>query len=269
MIKDLLELPALKSALRGTSDWIDLALSHLIADLKHAAPLASGRLLDVGCGAKPYEPLFRPYVTEYVGIEHEATFVKTQASLNERKPDFYYDGKRLPFDDGSYDTILNAEVLEHTPHPCALVAEMARVLKDGGTLILAAPFQFRLHEQPHDYFRYTPYGLRSLCAEAGLEIVEQRQEGSLWSVMAHKLNSFLAFRVSRVGGLAQAMGKLSHEGATSEPVRFWTLPFVAPVMLATASAARVMDRVFFEPDESLGYLIVAHKTKRASTPPGR
>ncbi|HEX6767042.1 MAG TPA: class I SAM-dependent methyltransferase, partial [Polyangiaceae bacterium] len=258
----LLDLLPLRRALRGASDWVDLAWSLLVADLERAAPFASGRLLDVGCGTKPYEHIFRPYVTEYLGIEHEATFERTQASADERKPDLYYDGKRLPFDDGTFDTVLNAQVLEHTPEPARLVTDMARVLKEGGTLILSAPFQFRLHERPHDYFRYTPYGLRALCADAGLEIVEELQQGSLWSVLAHKLNSFLALRVSRIGGLAQAMGKLSHESVTTEPARLWTLPVVGPVMLATASAARVMERVSFEPDESLGYLFVARKTKR-------
>ncbi len=47
---------------------------------------------------------------------------------------------------------------------------MARVLKPGGLLILLAPFQFRLHEQPHDYFRYSSHGLRHLCEEAGLDV---------------------------------------------------------------------------------------------------
>ena len=138
---------------------------------------------------------------------------------------------------------------------------MARVLKDDGRLILSAPFQFRLHEQPHDYFRYSPHGLRTLCKAAGLEIVEVHPMGSLWSVIGHKLNSFLAFRVARIGGMAQAMGKLSHEATTEERPRFWTLPFVGPSMLGISAAARVMDRVAFDPEESLGFLVVARRTR--------
>jgi hypothetical protein len=70
---DLLSrVPRLKHAVRRTSDWIDRAWWYLDADLKRAAPHAHGRLLDVGCGAKPYEHIFRPCVTEYIGIEHEA-----------------------------------------------------------------------------------------------------------------------------------------------------------------------------------------------------
>ena len=68
--------------------------------------------------------------------------------------------------------MLSVQVLEHTPHPAALMAEMSRVLAPDGLLILTAPFQFRLHEQPHDYFRYSPHGLRQLCADVGLEVFE-------------------------------------------------------------------------------------------------
>jgi hypothetical protein len=138
---------------------------------------------------------------------------------------------------------------------------MARVLNADGRLILSAPFQFRLHEEPHDYFRYSPHGLRTLCNDAGLELVEVHPMGSLWSVIGHKLNSFLAFRIARIGALAQAMGKLSHESATRNPARLWTLPFVGPSMLGISAAARVMDRIAFDPEESLGFLVVARRPR--------
>jgi SAM-dependent methyltransferase len=233
--------------------------------LKRVAPQARGRLLDVGCGDKPYEHIFRPYVREYLGIEHEATFLKTAASNKAGKPDLVYDGKTLPFPDRSFDTVLNVQVLEHTPHPGALVNEMARVLKDDGRLILSAPFQFRMHEQPHDYFRYSPHGLRALCADAGLEIEELHPQGSVWSVIAHKINNYLAFRIANLGGMAQMLGKLAHESPTQTRARYWTLPFVAPSMVGLSAAARVMDRIAFEPEESMGYLIIArHATNRAA-----
>jgi SAM-dependent methyltransferase len=248
-----------KALFRAASDWVDLQWSLLIGLLTRVAPRAHGRLLDVGCGQRPYEHLFRPYVSEYVGIEHEATFEHTNAAQSDKKPDLYYDGKRLPFEDASFDTVLNVQVLEHTPHPGLLVMEMGRVLKPGGTLLLSAPFQFRLHEEPHDYFRYSPHGLRTLCEAAGLEIIETLSQGSLWSVVAHKLNSYLAFRVARIGGLAQAMGKLSHEGAAAVRTRYWTLPFVAPTMVGLSGGARLFDRILPDPEESLGFLIIARK----------
>jgi SAM-dependent methyltransferase len=254
--------PVLRRAARVASDWVDLQWSLIVDLLARVAPQARGRLLDVGCGEKPYEHLFRPYVDEYLGIEHEATFAATAASTSERRPDLVYDGKRLPFEDRTFDTVLNVQVLEHTPQPGALVAEMARVLKDDGLLILSAPFQFRLHEEPHDYFRYSPHGLKVLCGEAGLEIVEVLAQGSLWSVLGHKLNSYLALRVARAGALAQAMvGKLPHEGAQTQAPRWWTLPFVAPSMFGVAGAARLLDRFAPDPDEALGFVVLARRAR--------
>ena len=140
------------------------------------------------------------------------------------------------------------------------------MLAPDGLLILAAPFQFRLHEEPHDYFRYSPHGLRQLCGEAGLEVIETLPQGSLWSVIGHKLNSYLAFKVACVGGLVQQMGKLGHEAPVRQGVRWWTLPAVGPSVVAISAAARVLDRVLFDPEESLGYLVLARHRTGPSTP---
>jgi SAM-dependent methyltransferase len=245
-----------RSVVRRVADWIDIQWSLLERSLKQVAPRARGRLLDVGCGDKPYEAWFHDYVDTYIGIEHVATFSATAAGQRSRA-DVVYGGGTLPFRDGAFDTVLNVQVLEHTPRPGALVAEMARVLAPDGLLILTAPFQFRLHEQPHDYFRYSPHGLAELCAEAGLEIVETVQQGSLWSVLGHKLSTYLAFRVARVGGMIQQMGKLGHEAPTRQAVRWWTLPVVGPAVVGISAAARVLDRIAFDPDEALGFLVLA------------
>jgi SAM-dependent methyltransferase len=259
VIRELLRSGPVGRAVKTATDWVDLQHSLLLEAFARVAPRARGRLLDVGCGERPYEALFAPHVSEYVGIEHEATFGRTHASKSSKGPDLYYDGRRLPFEDKSFDTVLNVQVLEHTPEPGELVNEMARVLKDDGLLILTAPFDFRLHEQPHDYFRYTPHGLRALCAKAGLEIIEVRPMGSLWSIVAHKLNSYLAFRVARIGSVAQTLGKLPHEASQSAAPRLWAFPFVAPAIVGLSAGARILDRVLEEPDETLGFVILARR----------
>jgi len=255
----LLNHPALRALGRRAADWIDLQWSLTVASLREVAPRARGRLLDVGCGDKPYLSIFLPHVHSYVGVEYAGSFGSTSASGEDRAhhPDVVYSGGRLPFRDGSFDTVLSVQVLEHTPRPGPLVAEMARVLAPDGLLILTAPFQFRLHEEPHDYFRYSPHGLRQLCADAGLEVTEVRQQGSLWSLVGHKLNTFLAFRVARVGRMAQGMGKLGHEKPATQAIRYWTLPLVAPAMGGISLGARVLDRLLFDPEETLGFLVLA------------
>jgi len=248
-----------RKLMRAASDWVDIQLALIVAALRDVAPQAHGRLLDVGCGNKPYESYFRPHVSEYLGIEHEATFAATAAGSQGTRPDLTYDGTRLPFEDASFDTVLSVQVLEHTPRPRELVREMSRVLKPGGLLILVAPFQFRLHEQPHDYFRYSSHGLRHLCDDAGLDVGEMRALGSLWSVIGHKLNSYLAFRVGRIGGLAQQIGKLGHEQTAAPRPRLWALPFVGASMVAVAGLARVLDPLLAEPDETLTFLALARR----------
>jgi SAM-dependent methyltransferase len=249
---------------RGATDWVDLQWSLVIDSLTKVAPLARGKLLDVGCGDKPYEHLFLPHVSSYLGVEHEGSFGGTSASgrAGGKGPDVVYAGTRLPFDDGSFDTVMSIQVLEHTPRPAELVAEMARVLAPEGLLILMAPFSFRLHEEPHDYFRYSPHGLAELCGRAGLEVTEVRAQGNLWSLLGHKLNTYLGLRVARMGSVGQGLGKLGHEGKATAGPRLWTLPLVGPAMVGISAAARVLDRVAEDPTETLGYLVLARHALR-------
>ncbi|HEY2514872.1 MAG TPA: class I SAM-dependent methyltransferase [Polyangiaceae bacterium] len=252
----LAEITGIQRLSRGAADWVDLQYSLIMAQLSALAPRTHGRLLDVGCGEKPYEAIFRPYVKEYVGVEYEASFGGTQTSVRSSKPDYFYDGKRLPFEAQSFDVVLSIQVLEHTPSPQVVLNEMARVVKKGGLVVVNAPFSFRLHEEPHDYFRYTPHAWRAMFDEAGLEVDEIWNQGDLWTVLGHKLNSYLAFRVARLDALAQQMGKLGHEGARTASPRFWTFPLVLPAMFAVSGAARVLDRVAPDGTESLSYLVI-------------
>lgn len=247
----------LKRLARRAANFVDLQWTLVVRALEGVAPLSRGRLLDVGCGDKPYLEIFEPYVSQYLGVEHEASFSQTANATRTRGPDVFYDGKRLPFADGEFDTVLSVQTLEHTPEPQALLREMARVLHPNGLLLLTAPFSFRLHEEPHDYFRYSPHGLRVLCAEAGLVVERCEAMGNLWSLLGHKINSYLALNLARVGGLAQGLDKLGHESKQSTRPRFWLMPLVAASMTSISVAAKVLDRVAPDDSESLGFVIVA------------
>jgi SAM-dependent methyltransferase len=255
MLDRVIQTPAVRRALRLGSDWVDLQYSALIQQLKAIAPRTHGKLLDVGCGEKPYEPIFRPYVAEYVGVEYEDTFGATQTSARLTKPDFFYDGKTLPFESRTFDTVISIQVLEHTPRPQTVLDEMARVAKKDALVVVSVPFSFRLHEEPHDYFRFTPHGLRAMFDSAGIDVDGIWSERDLWGVIGHKLNSYLAFRVARIDALAQSIGKYGHEQANVRPPRLWTLPFVLPTMGAVSAMARVLDRVAPDGGETLSYLV--------------
>ena len=90
------------------------------------APKLTGRLLDVGCGTKPYRSLFA--VDAYIGLD-----IDSDASRRRGIADHLYDGKAFPFADGSFDSILCNQVLEHVFNPDEFLGEIARVLKPGGS----------------------------------------------------------------------------------------------------------------------------------------
>jgi SAM-dependent methyltransferase len=81
------------------------------------------------------------------------------------------DARALPFADGSIDRIAADSVLEHVPHPHAVIHECFRVLRPGGAMQFATPFVFNLHGYPDDYLRYTPSWYATICAEAGFDRV--------------------------------------------------------------------------------------------------
>ncbi len=76
--------------------------------------------------------------------------------------DFSADATRLPLADDSVDTLITLEMLEHVPEPAAVVAELARVLKPGGTVFVSVPSAVPRHDH-HDFWRFTAQGLERLC----------------------------------------------------------------------------------------------------------
>ncbi len=140
--------------------------------MKHMQSLAlqcKGHLLDIGCGRKPYKSLFQ--VDSYLGLDIE----NPGHSHEQEDIDVFYDGQRFPFEDSSFDSALCNQVLEHVFNPEEFVAEIHRVLKPGGKLLLTVPFVWDEHEQPFDYARYSSFGLKSLFEKHGFRIVEHRK----------------------------------------------------------------------------------------------
>jgi SAM-dependent methyltransferase len=150
--------------------------------LGHAAHFAEGALLDVGCGKKPYKPLFRK-VKNHLGIEVPSTVSRS------RVIDVYGNGERLPFEAGSFDTVLCTETIEHTPEPKVILRECFRVLKTGGYMLLSTPQTWGLHEAPYDYYRYTEYGLKYLAQTVGFEVVQVYPTCGVFATVGQRLSS--------------------------------------------------------------------------------
>ncbi|MBP9500903.1 MAG: class I SAM-dependent methyltransferase [Candidatus Promineofilum sp.] len=148
---------------------------------------ARGVLLDLGCGKVPLYEVYQPLTTDVICIDwantlHPNQFLDVECDLNE--------GIELAND--SVDTILCTDVLEHIAEPERLWRDMARVLRPGGKILLAVPFFYRVHEAPHDYFRYTEFALKRFVAGAGLTLLSLEPYGGWPEVFADLVGKRLA-----------------------------------------------------------------------------
>lgn len=131
---------------------------------KICSKFIGGKLLDIGCGSKPYEELFT--VNEYIGIDVEVSGHNHSLS----KIDKFYDGATIPYNENEFDWVFSSEVFEHVFNLDELLKEINRVLIKGGKLAFTCPFVWEEHEQPYDFARYTSFGLKSLIKKHGFVV---------------------------------------------------------------------------------------------------
>lgn len=139
--------------------------------------------------------------------------------------------------DGSFDTAIASDVIEHLHTPLALFGSAARMLRPGGALIVGVHFLYWLHEQPHDHHRYTEFAPERMVVAAGLETVSLKRWGGGPEVVAG-----LTCKMAGQGRL----GRLVYRTAC------WVLQLGLLRRLSARSA----------PTMPLGYLLVARKPGR-------
>lgn len=138
----------------------------------------SGRLVDLGCGKVPLYETYAPHVDEVICVDwpasqHGNEFLDHELDLT----------RRLPFVEGEFETVILSDVLEHIPEPADLCSEISRILAKGGRLLLNVPFYYPLHEEPHDYYRYTRHALERLMSNAGLEVLSIEPVGGVPEIL--------------------------------------------------------------------------------------
>lgn len=139
---------------------------------RYGEQLRSAKVLDFGCGERPFELFFSRFGAQTVACDLQQNRFGTVDVVLDRE------ARQLPFETGAFDAICLFDVLEHVEDDLALLGELRRILKGGGLLLLSVPFMYRFHEIPHDYRRYTPTGLQYVLTRCGFNVQEISPMGS-------------------------------------------------------------------------------------------
>lgn len=170
-------------------------------------------LVDLGCGAMPYRPLFAPYVRRYIGVDLPRNPWADLHTASEGG---------VPIADGSADLVLSSQVLEHVASPADYLAECRRILRPGGRLVLSTHGYWLYHPDPVDYWRWTGSGLQRQVSMAGLEVLQiegimglgaaalQLLQDALWARLPAPLRVPFGVMMQRLVAVADRFYKPRH-----------------------------------------------------------
>jgi len=164
----------------------EAAIEDAVVDLARSLP-PGARVLDAGSGEGQYASHFR--AQRYTGVD----LAIGDTAWNYSGLDALADLTALPFRTGAFDAALHVVTLEHVREPARVLAEIARALAPGAPALIVAPQDWEVHQAPHDYFRYTRYGLAYLLQRAGLEVVRMVPAGGYFRLLARRLLNGLQF----------------------------------------------------------------------------
>ncbi|RMH85299.1 class I SAM-dependent methyltransferase [Pseudomonas sp. AOB-7] len=162
---------------------------------RYTAGHCRGLVLDIGSGRQPLrDQLDRS--CRYIPLDYPRT-----GNAYDSKPLVHGDAGQLPFAEAVFDTVVLLEVLEHLPAPKKAMQEACRVLKPNGKLIISTPFIYPIHDAPHDYQRWTQFGIEELSQQSGLVIDESLPLGQTLESSALLFNLGYAWEALNSRGL--------------------------------------------------------------------
>ncbi len=204
-----------------------------------AARLNYDLVLDVGAGMRQYKGLFVDYCYQSCDVE--------DGFHSRQKHDFWASIYNIPKRDNLFDVVLMLQVLEHLEFPLEGLKEVNRILKQDGVVFLSVPQAAGDHFEPHHYFNFTQYGLKSVLEQAGFVITKH-----------YRLAGMFAY----VGNRIEKMGSLMVHQCKSRNI---FLRVIARLFLILCwTAAWIISRFNFLDKEKrycIGHVVIARKEK--------
>lgn len=216
--------------------------------LRPARTDAPERLLDAGCGQGHLKDDFKRFgrSIEYFGVDLTVGDANWTFRL-----DAVADLQALPFRKNCFDKIISIEVLEHVELPEVVFGELSRVLSPGGSLFLALPFVWHLHQEPHDHHRFSKFAIQSMAARHGLEVNQLRPMGGYFSVLRYLFSNY-SFIAERGDPTSKTFARI-----INLPLKWLDVFLVAPLCF-------VLDFLDREKKLTLGYHV--HLKKKGVLP---
>lgn len=180
-VRSLLPAPLARYVLH-----FETAIERAVEDFARSLP-PTARVLDAGAGEGNYKAYFA--AQNYIGLD----LAVGDSGWDYSRLDAVGDLAALPFRDAVFDASLNVVTLEHVKEPGRVLAELARTLAPDGRLLLIAPHEWEEHQQPHDYYRYTRYGLAYLLRQAGFGAFDIQPVGGFFRLLSRRMLNALQF----------------------------------------------------------------------------
>lgn len=179
---------SIRSAVSGALAGKTIGRIFFNETVRNTAAGLRGRVLDLAGGKSPsYLPLL-PKTIELVRTDIVASPGVVRVDINEP----------LPFPDNSFDAVFLFNALYATEEPALLAKEIHRILKPGGSWLLASPFIANEMPEPHDYLRFTAEGLERLCRSARFSSVEITRLGERATAAIHLMHPFFLLNIVRM-----------------------------------------------------------------------
>ena len=164
--------------------WCYISLKSILDGIKNFSKelekVGVRKILDLGCGTKPYKRLFN-FAEKYVGYDIEKN----------REVDVVGFNWELPFKDDEFDSLISTQVLEHTEKINETIQEIRRVVKNNGLIFISVPFVFPEHEIPNDFFRFSQYGLRKIFCD--FDVLEVKPSNGYVGTVLLVINNFIHY----------------------------------------------------------------------------